>query len=158
MASLATIATIASTAVAVGQTITQSHLQKIQNQRRAEQLEVQKLQTEKKAKQEMAIATHAAAQERKKAEFVKSRATALAAGSGASGYDPFELEAEGDYRVLTALYNGEIASDATRMRARQLQLEGAANETRGIYDRYNTYARGASTLADNAETLYDRFG
>ena len=158
MGSLATVATIASAVAGVGQSMAQANLAKMQSKRRSEQLQIQKLQTEKKAKQEMAIATAQAAKEKRRAEAGISRARAVAAKSGAAGYDPFELEAEGDYNVLAALYSGKIASEGTSMRANQLELERAASETRGIYDRYSAYARGASTLADSADTLYDRYG
>lgn len=161
MAGLMTVGNIlaaASTVAGVGQTIAQANQLKIGSKRQAEQLQIQKAQTEKQAKQEMAIATHEAAQHRKKAEQVKSRATALAAKSGAAGFDPFEIDAEGDYRVLTALHNGEVRADTLRGRASQLELQSAAASRRSIYDRYGTYARGVSTFADRAETLHSNYG
>ena len=158
LATLPNILTLASTVAGVGQTIAQANIQDIASKRHAEQLQIQQIETKKKATEEMAIATHEAEQKRRHAEKVKSRARAVAAASGAGGYDPYELEAEGDYHVLTALYNGEIRSALSKSRGLNLRLKEAATRTRGIYDRYNTYARGVKTFADRAETLYSRYG
>ena len=73
-------------------------------QRRADELR-------ERAGQEKAVGQRAAAEDRRQAEFVASRAKALAAASGAGAHDPTmvdiygDIEHEGEVRALSSLFD-----------------------------------------------------
>ena len=78
----------------------------------------QSKQLKQKAGQERAVAQQRAIAKRKESTLAQSRATAVAAASGGGAFDPTvvgilgDLEAEGDYNVLAALYEGDtVAQD-----------------------------------------------
>ena len=87
---------------------------------------------------------------RREGRYAASRATAVAAGSGASVRDPTVLnimaglEAESEYNALSALYSGK--SEALRLRAgaRARRAEGRASRTAG-------YLQAAATIFDEAQ-------
>lgn len=79
----------------------------------------------------MGAATREMAEERRKAEFIHSRAVALAAASGA-GTDAgmvkilSDLKAEGKYRIMSVLWQGQ--NDAEGLIARARAEEKAADD------------------------------
>lgn len=82
------------------------------------------------AKAERAASQRVADDERKRSDYLQSRATALAASSGGAANDPTieniiaGLDSEGEYRALSALYNGEQAAQGMEMGAGVRRIEG----------------------------------
>lgn len=74
---------------------------------------------------ERATSQRAASEERRRARLVESRARAVAANSGAGASDPSvlnlmaDLSAEGEYRALTRMYEGETSAQSLEMEARE---------------------------------------
>ncbi len=136
------------------------------------------LQLEQQAGQERAQSQRAAEEQRRRLDRAQSSLQARAAASGAGALDPTvldiagELEEEGEYRALAALYEGEEAgrgleysaalerlsgqgaaySAATRSRATR-RGAGLAR-TRGI----TTALSGLGSAAGSTATLLDKYG
>lgn len=99
---------------------------------------------------ERATAQRSAAEERRAARLMESRARAVAAKSGAGATDPTvlnimgDLSAEGEYRALSRMYEGETA-------AQSLELEGKERKRaeRG---------RSVATILSSAATFASKYG
>lgn len=95
---------------------------------------------------ERATSQRSAAEERRLARLMESRARAVAAKSGAGVSDPTvvnlmgDLSAEGEYRALTRMYEGETA-------AQSLELEGRERKRAARGQSIATVLSGASTFA-----------
>lgn len=82
------------------------------------------------AKRRMAAATQEMAEERRDKEFMYSRALAVAAasggGTGAAGIVNLlaDINAEGEYRILSRLYTGQDEAAGLRFRAEAAIREG----------------------------------
>lgn len=79
----------------------------------------------------MAATTREMSEEKRRAEFIQSRATALAAASGAGTDAGFvkilgDLAAEGKYRIMSVLWQGQ--NDAEGLLARARAEEKAADD------------------------------
>lgn len=80
----------------------------------------------------MAATTRELAEEQRKKEFIYSRALAVAAASGAGVDDPGmvallgDLNAEGEYRVLSKLWSGQDEAEGLNFRAEAARREGDA--------------------------------
>lgn len=98
------------------------------------------------AGQERAGSQRAASEERRRAALLESRARAVAAKSGAGVSDPTvvnlmaDLEAEGEYRALTRMYEGETA-------AKSLELEASTRKKAAKGQAISTLLSGAATFA-----------
>lgn len=96
---------------------------------------------------DMAEAQQVASQERKRADFLKSRATALAAASGTSVDSPdvsnaiSDIDAQGQYNALAALYSGKTS-------ARSKNYAAAITEAGGKSAKKASRTRAASTVLD----------
>lgn len=99
---------------------------------------------------ERATSQRAAAEERRRARLMESRARAVAASSGAGASDPSvtnlmaDLSAEGEYRALTRMYEGETA-------AQSLELEGRERKR-------DTRGKSISTILSGAATFASKYG
>ena len=88
----------------------------------------------KRAGTRRAVSHREAAEERRDAEFAYSRALAVAAASGAGVSDPTvvkifaDLQAEGDYRVLSRLFVGEDEAQGIEYSAEAARREGKARK------------------------------
>jgi hypothetical protein len=77
----------------------------------------------------MAGTTHAMAEEERKKELMHSRAVAVAAASGAGVDDPGvvkilgDLNAEGEYRIMSRLWTGQNEAEGLTFRAKAAQRE-----------------------------------
>ena len=84
------------------------------------------------AKRRLAVAHREAAEERRKKEFIYSRALVVAAASGGGTADQGmvalfgDLNAEGEYRILSALYAGQNEAEGLLFRAESARREGKA--------------------------------
>lgn len=102
---------------------------------------------------ELAMASHASAEEHRQKRLALSRAQLVGAASGAGRAAGVEgaLEAEGQYRALTALWQGEEA-----LAGRQGQA--AARRMEGKNARKSGFVRGFGTLASGGSSLLEKYG
>ncbi len=93
----------------------------------------------KRANARRAAGQREAAEEQRNAELAYSRALAIAAASGGGVSDPTvvklfaDLQAEGDYRVLSRLYIGGDEAQGIDYRAAVAQREGKARRRLGQF-------------------------
>ena len=94
-------------------------------------------QLDRNAKSAEAVAQREAMQAKREARYLASRAQALAASSGGGGSDPTvvnliaQIEEEGEYNALTALFNGQQRADAMRTSAAVERSEGRSARRAG---------------------------
>lgn len=106
--------------------------------------------------QAIASAKRQAMEQRRRAVLTQSRALAVAAASGGAS-DPGvlkiigDLEGEGTYRAMTALYQGENLARQYRMGAAAKRYEGASAQRTGEAALFPAMLRGGATL-------FSRFG
>jgi len=87
---------------------------------------------EEAARRRLGAAHMEAAEEERNKKFIYSRALAVSAASGAGTSDPGmvalfgDLNAEGEYRILSRLYAGEDEAEGLRYRAEIARREGEA--------------------------------
>lgn len=114
-------------------------------------------QREKAANQATIEAQAEAANERKRAKLVRSRALAIA---GASGTDPSskgvsdiltDIDVEGEMNALTSLYSGDYLAQGLRSGADSIRREGRARKSAG-------YTSAATTALSGATGWYDKYG
>jgi len=90
------------------------------------------------ADRRMAAATAEMAEERRKKEFMYSRALAVAGAQSGRTSDPgittllADLNAEGEYRILSKLWTGQTEAEGLRFRAEAARREGKAAYQAGI--------------------------
>lgn len=100
----------------------------------------------------MAATTREMAEEERKKEFMYSRALAVAAASGAGVDDPGmvallgDLNAEGEYRVLSRLWTGQDEAQGLNFRAEAARREGDAAFEAGIITGLTSAVSSASSM------------
>jgi hypothetical protein len=105
------------------------------------------------AGQQQAAAQRAAGEEQRKSRLVQSRALAVAAAGGGGASDPTvvdiigDLAAEGEYRSMLALYEGDD-------KARSLRAKGAAAKYEGRAAQRASYLRAGTS----ALSMYAKYG
>lgn len=106
---------------------------------------------------ERAMSQREAMEERRQARLLNSRALAVAAASGGGADDPTvvnimaDIEGEGEYRALTALFNGEASARGLENQARAKRVSARNAKIGGIIE-------GASSLLGAGASLKDRYG
>jgi len=136
-------------------------------------------QEEARAGQERAAAQRGAMEERRKGRFVSSRAQAVAAASGGGALDPTIVDigaaiaGEGEYRAMTALYQGEESARglegqaalrryAGNTEAGLLQYQGRAAAAAGVAKRNAAFMSAGGTIAGavgkDGGSLFDKYG
>jgi uncharacterized low-complexity protein len=111
-------------------------------------------QAEQAAGQSRAASQRAAEEERRQARIVASRARAAAGSSGAGVTDPTvtniigDIEGEGEYRALTALYQGEDRARTLETDAALRRFEGRQARKSGMFDAAGTIFAGGSKLLE----------
>ncbi len=113
-------------------------------------------QMDEQALEERAYAQRDMIEQKKEANLVKSRALMLsAAGGGASDVTNTniigDIHAEGEYRALTALFNGEE-------RARGLETESAVTRYEGKAARRAGNVKAIGSIFDTGSSLFSRYG
>lgn len=117
-------------------------------------------QLERNANSQRAAAQRRAEDIKRQVAFITSRARAVAGSSGAGVSDPSvvntiaDLTSEGEYRAMTALYNGEEA-------AKGMESQAAATRM-GASSRADSYSNaGDAALAEglmkSGSILYDKY-
>ncbi len=119
----------------------------------AKQLKSQARQYETQAGLERASSQREAIDERRQAELVSSRALAVAGASGGGVSDPTvintiaDIQAEGEYRALTALYNGETQAQSYEAQAAARRKEAKRAKRAGAISAAATILEGGSSIA-----------
>jgi hypothetical protein len=114
-------------------------------------------QAEQAAGQSRASAQRRAEEERRQARFIGSRARAVAGASGAGVSDPTvvnllgDIAGEGEYRALTALFQGEDAGRVLETDAMLRRFEGGQAKKASMFD-------AGSTLFSGGSKLLERYG
>lgn len=114
---------------------------------------MQSIQSERNALASQAEAQREAIEEKRKAKFAMSRAKAVAAASGAGGSDPTvenildDMENEGEYRALSALYSGDTDANLARAQAGIYRNEGRAKRRSANLNADSTMLQGALNFA-----------
>lgn len=111
------------------------------------------IQQERAGKAAQAEAQREALYERKKANYAASRALAVSAASGAgvATNQIADLQAEGDYRVLSSLYAGDTDAQLANFAAGATRRTGSARQ-RGAY------LNAGSTILGGASDFYSKYG
>jgi hypothetical protein len=113
--------------------------------------EIEADQLEKQAIADTAMSVQQAKGERKRAEELKSRALALAAKSGHSGSDidkvVSDIDQQGEYNALAALYSGSTASASKKYAAAASRAYGSSAKASG-------YADAGGTILGAMDTYY----
>jgi leucyl aminopeptidase (aminopeptidase T) len=140
---------VAGTALSAGGSILSADSEAKEMRREATQLETQ-------AGLERASSHRAAMEERRQARLAASRGLTVAAASGASVDDPTvvnilsRIEGEGEYRALSALYEGDQT-------ALGMEAEAAAKRRGAKSTKTAGYIKAGSTIL-SASSMYDRYG
>lgn len=99
----------------------------------------------------------AAAVELKKAQYIESRAQALAGASGAGAQDPNvvntigDIAGEGEYRALTSMYDANS-------RANAYINDANAGIARGNDESTGALLKGITSIAGQGASMYDKYG
>lgn len=131
------------------------------------------------AGQERASSQRAATEERRQKRLVESRAQAVAAASGGGASDPTvvdimgDLETQGEYKALTALWDGEERARGLEGAASAKKAQGSMALTQGLIGAAGTFLQGGESLFDkyatkkksypssyvmkNFDSVYDRY-
>ncbi len=113
----------------------------------------QAAQLEASGKAEQAAAQREAEEQRRQGRLMQSRARAVGAASG-GGVD-FELagdiEEDGEYRALTALWEGEEAAKGRRAQASASRFEGKQAKKAG-------YLKASKTILGGGASLFEKYG
>ena len=117
----------------------------------------QAAQLDVQAGQERATSQRQAIEERRAGRLASSRALAIAAASGGGSDDPSVVNAianiagEGEYRALTALYDGNIQADDTMREAKSRRKEAKNVKRASLF-------KAAGSILGAGATLADRYG
>ncbi len=118
---------------------------------------LESVELEKRASTRRAVGHRDAAEERRNADLAYSRALAVAAASGAGVSDPTvvklfaDLQAEGDYRVLSRLFVAEDEAQGIAYRSKVALREGKARSKLSKY-------QAASSALGAGESFADAYG
>lgn len=144
-ASLGTILSAAGGIVSTVGALAQGSAAKASSEYEAKQLEAQGLA-------ENAAAQREAQEERRQKEIMMSRARAVGAASG-GGLD-FELagdiEEEGEYRALTALWEGEEAAKGRKAQAEAARFDGKQAKKASLF-------KAGKTLLGTGTSIYEKY-
>lgn len=140
---------VAGAALKAGGTIFSSNAQ-------AKGLKKEALQLDRQAGLERATSQRDAMEQQRQARLLESRALAVAAAGGGGADDPTvvntiaNIAGEGEYRALTALYNGEEQALGLEAEATARRKEAKNVKTAGMIS-------AASSLFSSASSLSDRY-
>lgn len=130
----------------------------------AKELRKQADQLDIKAGQERASAQRLAIEQRRQAELLSSRALAVAAASGAGVDDPTVLNimaniaGEGEYRALTALYEGEEEARGLELNADARRREAKNTKKAAKFSALGTIIGAGSDAYGGATSMKAKYG
>lgn len=106
-------------------------------------------QLDRRATAEKATASRKSAEERRKGRLIESRALAVGAASG--GGVPTDqiglLAQEGEFRALSALFEGEEAAAGLQDQGKAERFEGRQRRVASRINAFGTLLKGGSSLA-----------
>lgn len=107
----------------------------------------------RQAMAERASASRAAAEEHRNKRLLQSRARAVAAASGGGAVPELiaDIEREGAYRALTALYEGQTRASGLEMQGDIARMEGRQRRSMSNWSAFGT-------ILNAAPSLYDKYG
>jgi hypothetical protein len=120
-------------------------------------LRSQAAQLDAQAGLERASSQRQAIDEKRQAKLAASRGLAIAAASGGGADDPSVvnalagIEGEGEYRALTALYNGDQTALGMEDEAKAKRAGAKSVKTAG-------YLKAAGSILSSGASIYDRYG
>jgi len=164
MAAIAMASAIAGTAMSVAGNVQAGKAAAAQGKAQQQAADYMAQQANVQAGQERSAAQRRAIAQRRQTERVQSNLQARAAASGAGALDPGTIDLtgdiaqEGEYRALTALYEGEDRARGLQTQAALRSYEGnaaalAGKNAQGIY---NMQAVGSAL--SGASTLFSKYG
>lgn len=124
---------------------------------KANDLRFQAAQLDAQAGLKRASSQREAINEKRQARLAMSRGLAVAAASGGGADDPTVvnalagIEGEGEYRALTALYNGDQEAIGMEAQADQNRKGAKAAKTAGLIG-------AAGTVLSAGASMFDRYG
>jgi hypothetical protein len=136
----------------IASTIFSANAARQEGKQRQAALEYSAKLDEQNAGQRQAASQRAAAEERRRGILAQSRALAVAAASGASASDPTvvdivsDLNAEGTYRGMLALYQGEDEARQLRQSAATKRYGGEVAREAGNTNAVASILKGGSSL------------
>ncbi len=116
------------------------------------------------ANREMAATTAEMAEEQRLKEQMESRAIAVAAASGAGVDDPTmvnligDLNAEGEYRIMSRLWVGSTEAEGMRYQAEVARKEGEAALQSGYLNAAKTVMSGYGSFGQMGAEAKSQFG
>lgn len=144
------------TAFTIGSTLFSAMSSIAQGNAANEQAKFQAAQYQQQAGQERASAQRRSIEERRKQQLMQSTLVANAAASGGGASDPTvaslsgDIAQEGEYRALSALFEGEET-------ARSLEMGAAAKRYEGKAARAAGFTRAAGSLLSGGTSLYEKY-
>lgn len=140
--------------LAVASTVLQAGGSIMQGNAANESAQFQAAQLDQQAGQERASSQRSAMEEQRQARLALSRLQNNAGGGGGDATAvklAGDIAGEGEYRALTALYNGEE-------RARGMETSAGARRYEGKQAQTASYLKAAGTIFSDVPSLYDKYG
>lgn len=122
------------------------------------------IQRDKQANNEQVASQQAAAQERKKARYLRSRAIAVAGASGGGVSDPTisniltGIETEGEMNALNELWMGDNRAKSIRAGADATRREGEARRGAAYGQSASTVLNGLGDFSEDNPTFFSKYG
>lgn len=164
LATIAAVSGVAGLGMSVMGSMQAASAAKAQGEAQKNALDYQAQQARINAGQERAAAQRRAIAQRRKTDIVQSNLQARAAASGGGALDPSvidisgDIAQEGEYRALSALYEGEERARGLETMANLRQFEGdaamaAGRNVAGIYR-----GRAIGTALSGSMDLFSKYG
>ena len=149
MAELAAVAAVASTVLTAGSQYAQGRQAESAARSEGQQMRFA-------AGQEVAASQRAAEEERRQARLVQSAVQARAGGDSGPGVADIysDIAGEGEYRALSAIYEGDSRATTLKNRARMRDWEGKSAKRAGTIAAVSTIIGGASSMSGKYGTEY----
>jgi len=154
----------AGTAVSVAGTIASGNAQAKAGRAQQQAAEYAAQQMRVQAGQERAAAQRTAMEQRREADKVRSRGLALAAASGGGASDPSvvnllgDIDQEGTYRALTAMFEGEEKALGLETGAQARSFEGEQAAFAGRIAKKASRTQALSTVLSSAGKIAGTYG
>lgn len=165
--SIPTIMSAVSTGTTAASQVAAGDAKMLVAQRKAQELEFEAGQLDTNAGQQRAVAQRNAQQETDNAALLNSRALAVAAASGGGASDPTivnlmaRIAAQGQFKAMTALYEGETQARATESAASARRFQAGTTLADGSVAQGAAAAAGFSTIlsggAKAGATLFTKY-
>lgn len=125
---------------------------------------IAQIESKREANNEQAMSQQQAAEERKKARYLRSRALAVAGASGAGASDPTitniltGIDTAGEMNALNTLFEGDTRARALRKEGDAAAREGRARRGAAYGSAGTTFARGVMNFGSDNPTFFQKYG